>query len=167
MVRPHIIHGTAAITVILATRIPATTRATSALAGEGTTGLGGGIGTTAGIMADGTGGADAAGTVVAGMAADGTAIIDSESWSKDQGPNVVLARGSLPPPARLPKSTIGLSLNFGPSESEKAIYFMAPERVLGFRLGSLPVCPSSHVLAFVHFSSPGLRGIASRCCTGA
>jgi len=75
MVRPHIIHGTAAITVILATRIPAT----SALAGEGTTGLGGGIGTTAGIMADGTGGADAAGTVVAGMAADGVAIIDSES----------------------------------------------------------------------------------------
>jgi hypothetical protein len=79
MVRPHIIRGTAAITVILATRITATTRATSALAGEGTTGLGGGIGTTAGIMADGTGGADAAGTVVAGMAADGVAIIDSES----------------------------------------------------------------------------------------
>ena len=79
IVRPHIIRGTAAITVILATRITATTRAISALAGEATTGLGGGIGTTAGIMADGTGGADAAGTVVAGMAADGTAIIDSES----------------------------------------------------------------------------------------
>ena len=72
--RPHIIRGTAAITVILATRIPATTRATSALAGEGTTGLGGGIGTMADIMADGTGGADAAGT-----AADGVAIIDAGS----------------------------------------------------------------------------------------
>jgi len=89
MVRPHIIRGTAAITVILATRITATTRATSALAGEGTTGLGGGIVTTVGIMADGMGGA-APGTVVAGMAADGTAIIDSESWLKDQGLNVVL-----------------------------------------------------------------------------
>ena len=76
--RPHTIRGTAAITVILATRITATTRATSALAGEGTTGLGGGIVTTVGIMADGMGGA-APGTVVAGMAADGTAIIDSES----------------------------------------------------------------------------------------
>jgi hypothetical protein len=64
---------------ILATRITATTRATSALAGEATTGLGGGIGTTGGIMADGTGGTDAAGTVVTGMAADGVAIIDSES----------------------------------------------------------------------------------------
>ena len=111
-------------------RIPAT----SALAREATTGLCGGIGTTGGIMADGTGGAYAAGTVAAGMvldgmAADGTAIINSEPWSKDRGPNVVLARASLPPPARLPKSTIGLSLNFGPSESEKAIYFMAPERV--------------------------------------
>jgi len=69
----------AAITVILATRTTATTRATTATDGEGTTGLGGGIGTTAGIMADGTGGADAAGTVVAGTAADGMAIIDSES----------------------------------------------------------------------------------------
>ena len=77
--RPHIIRGMGAITVILATRIPATTRANSALAGEGTTSLGGGIGTTAGIMVDGTGGADAAGTVVAGMAADGVAIVDSES----------------------------------------------------------------------------------------
>ena len=65
--------------VILATRITTTTRATPALAGEATTGRGGGIGTTAGIMADGTGGADAAGTVVAGMAADGVAIVDSES----------------------------------------------------------------------------------------
>jgi len=107
-------------------RIPATTPAPSALAREATTGLGGGIGTTAGIMADGTGGAYAAGTVVAGMvldgmAADGTAIINSESWSKDQGLSVVLAGGSLPPLARLPKSTIGLSLNFAPSESEKAI----------------------------------------------
>jgi len=73
-VRPHTIRGTAAITVILATRIPSVTRATSALAGEGTTGLGGGISTTAGIMAHGTGGADAA-----GAAADGVAIIDSES----------------------------------------------------------------------------------------
>jgi hypothetical protein len=78
-VRPHIIRGTAAITGILATRITATTRATSALAGEATTGLGGGIGTTGGIMADGTDGTDAAGTVVPGMAADGVAIIDSES----------------------------------------------------------------------------------------
>ena len=77
--RPHTIRGTAAITVILATRIPSITRATSALAGEGTTGLGGGISTTAGIMAHGTGGADAAGMVVAGTAADGVAIIDSES----------------------------------------------------------------------------------------
>ena len=65
--------------VILATRITTTTRATPALAGEATTGRGGGIGTTAGIMADGTGGADAAGTVVAGMAADGVAIVDSGS----------------------------------------------------------------------------------------
>jgi hypothetical protein len=73
-VRPHTIRGTAAITVILATRIPSITRATSALAGEGTAGLGGGISTTAGIMAHGTGGADAA-----GAAADGVAIIDSES----------------------------------------------------------------------------------------
>src|SRR5215813_4675362 len=117
IVRLHITPCTAAITVILAMRIPATTRATSALAREATTGLCGGIGTTGGIMADGTGGAYAAGTVVAGMvldgmAADGTAIINSEPWSKDRGPNVVLARGSLPPPARLPKSTIGLSLNF-------------------------------------------------------
>jgi len=106
-------------------RIPATTRATTALAREATTGLGGGIGTTAGIMADGTGGAYAAGTVVAGMvldgmAADGTAINDSESWSKDQGLNVVLAGGSLPPLARLPKSTIGLSLNFRPLGKRKS-----------------------------------------------
>ena len=79
IVRLHIIRGTAAITVILATRIPATTRATTATDGEVTTGLGGDIGTTAGIMADGTGGADAAGTVVAGVEADGVAIIDSES----------------------------------------------------------------------------------------
>jgi hypothetical protein len=83
-VRPHIIRGTAVITVILATGTTATTRATTALAGEATIGLGGDIGTTAGTMADGTGGADAAGTVVtgtvvAGMATDGTAIIDSES----------------------------------------------------------------------------------------
>ena len=71
IVRPHITRGTVRITI--------TTRATLALAGEATTGLGGGIGTTAGIMADGTPGADAAGTVVAGVAADGMAIIDSES----------------------------------------------------------------------------------------
>ena len=74
-VRLSIIRGTAAITVILGTRTTATTRATTAPAGEVTIGLGGGIG----IMAAGTGGADTAGTVVAGMAANGVAIIDSES----------------------------------------------------------------------------------------
>ena len=67
----------AAITVILATRTTATTRATMAMAGEATIGLGGGIGTTAGIMAGGKGRGGAADT--AGMAADGTAVIDSES----------------------------------------------------------------------------------------
>src|SRR5206468_4051569 len=78
--RLHIIRGTAAITVILATRTTATTRATTAMAGEATIGLGGGIGTTAGIMAGGTGTGGVADT--AGMAADGTAIIDSESRSR-------------------------------------------------------------------------------------
>ena len=84
MVRLYIIRGTAAITVILATRTTATTRATTVMAGEATIGLGGGIGTTVGIMAGGTGAggaADAAGMVADGMAADGTAIIDSESRS--------------------------------------------------------------------------------------
>jgi len=42
-VRLSIIRGTAAITVILATRTTATTRATTATDGEGTTDLGGGI----------------------------------------------------------------------------------------------------------------------------
>jgi hypothetical protein len=80
MVRLHIIRGTAAITVILATRTTATTRATMAMAGEATIGLGGGIGTTAGIMAGGKGRGGAADTAdTAGMAADGTAVIDSES----------------------------------------------------------------------------------------
>jgi hypothetical protein len=69
--------GTAAITVILDTGTIATTRATTAMAGEATIGLGGAIGTTAGIMAGGTDTGGAADT--AGMAADGTAIIDSES----------------------------------------------------------------------------------------
>ena len=74
MVRLYIIRGTEAITVILATRTTAITRATTAMAGAATIGLGGGIGTTAGIMLDGigTGGAGDA----AGMAAAGTAIID-------------------------------------------------------------------------------------------
>ena len=74
-VRLHIIRGTAAITVILATRTTATIR-TTAMAGEVTIGLGGAIGTTAVIMAGGTGTGGAGDA--AGMAADGTAIIDSE-----------------------------------------------------------------------------------------
>jgi hypothetical protein len=74
LVRLYIIRGTAAITVILATRTTATTRSTTAMAGEATIGLGGGIGT----MADGTGGvAD-----TAGMAEAGTAIVDSEFSSR-------------------------------------------------------------------------------------
>ena len=73
MVRLYIIRGTEAITVILATRTTAT-RATTAMAGEATIGLGGGIGTTAGIMADGIG-TDGAGDA-AGMAAAGTAIVE-------------------------------------------------------------------------------------------
>ena len=80
-----IIRGTTTITVILATRPTATTRVTTAMAGEATIGLGGGIGTTVGIMAGGTGAggaADTDGTAVDGMAADGTAIIDSESRSR-------------------------------------------------------------------------------------
>jgi len=56
LVRLYIIRGTAAITVILATRTTATTRSTAAMAGEATIGLGGGIGTTAGIMVAGAGG---------------------------------------------------------------------------------------------------------------
>ena len=51
IVHLHIIRGMAAITVILATR----TTATTAMAGEATIDLGGGIGTTADIMAGGTG----------------------------------------------------------------------------------------------------------------
>ena len=70
LVRLYIIRGTAAITVILAGRTMATTRPTTAMAGEATIGLGGGIGTTAGIMADGIG---AAGMAAAGMAAAGMA----------------------------------------------------------------------------------------------
>jgi hypothetical protein len=90
LVRLYIIRGTAAITVILATRTRATTLATTVMAGEATIGLGGGIGTmagiTAGIMAGGTEGGAVAGAVVAGAAVDGTvvdgtAIIDSESRS--------------------------------------------------------------------------------------
>ncbi len=77
--RLHIIPGTAAITVILATRTTATTQATTATAGEVFIGLGGAIAITAGIMAGGRGTGGAADT--AGMAADGTAIIDSESRS--------------------------------------------------------------------------------------
>jgi hypothetical protein len=67
----------AAITVILATRTTATTLATTAMVGEATIDLGGGIGTTADIMAGGTGTGGVADT--AGVAADGTAIINSES----------------------------------------------------------------------------------------
>ena len=84
IVRLHIIPGTAAITVILATRTTATTQATTATAGEVFIGLGGAIAITAGIMAGGrgTGGAaDTAGMAADGTAADGTAIIDSESRS--------------------------------------------------------------------------------------
>ena len=83
--RLHIIRGTAAITGILATRTTAITRATTAMAGGATIGLGGGLGTMEGIMAGGTGAggaADTDGTAVDGMAADGTAIIDSESRSR-------------------------------------------------------------------------------------
>jgi len=79
IVRLHITRGTAVITVILATRTTATTRATTAMAGEDTIGLGGGIDTTAGIMVGGTGTGGAART--AGIVADGTAITDSESRS--------------------------------------------------------------------------------------
>ena len=79
IVRLHITRGTAAITVILAPRTTATTRATTAMAGEVTIGLGGAIAITAGIMAGGRGAGGAADT--AGMAADGTGIIDSESRS--------------------------------------------------------------------------------------
>ena len=75
IVRLHITRGTAAITVILATRTTATTRATTAMAGEVTIGLGGAIAITAGIMAGGGGTGGAADR--AGMAADGTGIIDS------------------------------------------------------------------------------------------
>lgn len=78
-----VIRGTAAIMVILATRTTATTRATTAMAGEATIGLGGGIGITAGIMAGGTGTGGAADT--AGIAADGTAIIDSQSRARLPG----------------------------------------------------------------------------------
>ena len=74
LVRLYIIRGTAAITGILATRTTAIIRATTAMAGEATIGLGGGIGTTAGIMADGIGTAGAGDA--AGMAEAGTAIID-------------------------------------------------------------------------------------------
>ena len=88
--RLHIIRGTAAITGILATRTTAITRATTAMAGEATIGLGGGLGTTAGIMVGGTGAggaAETAGTAAVGAAADGTAIIDSESRSDTRRPS--------------------------------------------------------------------------------
>jgi hypothetical protein len=75
IVRLHITRGTAAITVILATPTTATTRATTAMAGEVTIGLSGAIAVTAGTMAGGGGTGGAADT--AGMAADGTRIIDS------------------------------------------------------------------------------------------
>src|SRR5215831_14540229 len=68
IVRLHITPCTAAITVILATRTTATTRATTATAGEVTIGLGGAIAITVGIMAGGGGTGGAADT--AGMAAD-------------------------------------------------------------------------------------------------
>ena len=71
IVRLHSIPGTAAITVILATTT--TIQATTAMGGEATIGLGGGIGTTAG------------GTGTGGTAADGTAITDSESPSRMLG----------------------------------------------------------------------------------
>jgi hypothetical protein len=77
IVHLHIIRGMAAITVILATRTTTTTLATTAMAGEATIDLGGGIGTTADIMAGGTGTGGVADA--AGVAADGTAIINSES----------------------------------------------------------------------------------------
>jgi hypothetical protein len=41
--------------------------------------------------------------------------------------------------------------NFGPLDSEKAIYFAAPEVVVGFRLGMWPI---PYVLAFVHVINP-------------
>ena len=93
------IRGTAAITVILATLTTVTTRATTAMAGEATIDLGGGIGTTAGIMAGGTegGAADTAGAVVDGTVVDGTAIIDSASrsgWALATARKVPRLRGS-------------------------------------------------------------------------
>ena len=83
--RLHIIRGTAAITGILATRTTAITRAITAMVGEATIGLGGGLGTTAGIMVGGTGAGGAAET--AGAAADGMAIIDSESRPDTRRPS--------------------------------------------------------------------------------
>ena len=86
--RLHIIRGTA-ITGILATRTTAITRAITAMVGEATIGLGGGLGTTAGIMegimVGGTGAGGAAET--AGAAADGMAIIDSESRPDTRRPS--------------------------------------------------------------------------------
>ena len=49
--RLSIIRGSAAITVILATRTTAATRATTGMGGEATIGPGDGIGTTAGTLA--------------------------------------------------------------------------------------------------------------------
>jgi hypothetical protein len=92
--RLHIIRGTAAITGILATRTTAITRAITAMVGEATIGLGGGLGTTAGIMegimVGGTGAGGAAetgGAAADGMAADGMAIIDSESRPDTRRPS--------------------------------------------------------------------------------
>ena len=65
------------------------------------------------------------------------------------------------------RAAAGLSLNFGPSDSEKAIYFAPPERVVGFWLGAYPCVLAPHVLAFVHFSSPGLGGFVRRRGTDA
>ena len=92
--RLHIIRGTAAITGILATRTTAITRAITAMVGEATIGLGGGLGTTAGIMegimvgGTGAGGAaETAGVAAVGTAADGTAIIESESRPDTRRPS--------------------------------------------------------------------------------
>ena len=66
------------------------------------------------------------------------------------------------PRRRYLNPTIGLSLKFGPRRiAKEPFYFAAPERVVGFRLGCLPCVLASHVLVFVHFSSPGLGGFAS------
>ena len=62
------------------------------------------------------------------------------------------------------RSKIAVSNAAAPSDSEKAIYFAPPERVVGFWLGCV-LAP--HVLAFVHFSSPGLGGFVRRRGTDA